>query len=58
MKERPALSKLDIYLSDKLICCQPKERDAESWEGGWDGVGMTVTSSWVVLLGRFWPEEL
>lgn len=41
LKERPALPKLDIYLSDELIYCQSKERDAECFlgVGGSEGKG-------------------
>ena len=57
VKARPALPKLDIYLRDELICHQPKERGAESF-GGWDGVRVRGTSSWVGLAGRLQWEEV
>ena len=39
LKERPTLPRLDIYLSDELIYCQPKERDAECFLGVGGGKG-------------------
>lgn len=57
LKERPTLPKLDIHLSDELIYCQPKERDAECFWGR-EGARVRGTSSWVILIGRFRHEEL